>query len=639
MAPYQYLPLNEDLNEIRTLTLHPGDFSTDIHISIQKVLLTIDAPPVYEALSYAWGSTKDPVDIRIGLTGNETLAITQNLAVALPYLRYEDKIRTLWIDAICINQQDLGERSRQVTTMAEIFGLADRVVVWLGPEKDNSAKVLHLLSDLSSEIKVDYPTVTMTPATSVSAVHFSDLDSSLPYSIDDARSIDALICRPWFSRLWVWQEIGLAKINPIVVCGTDTIPWASFRQAIFCLAQKKWDHYYSLMPVGIQHRLHGLVEISGSGEISSLGSMIRRTAACKCSDPRDHIYAVQSLLPRSYARLKIEPDYKKATAQVYQDLMVLYVNSGYIEMLRYCELKNDVPMRMPSWVPNWADTDIAKQFAYLAKASGHSKAVAQYQGDGVLSAAGVIFATVSSVQEMSFQHTYKGIVDMIQGLTLPKIEHLSYVAGGSLVDAFCRTLACNKFYNEYHPPNTNDAKFEESRDFVLALSLDKNRKFNVPTDTRKFLNSVGTYWSKRSFIITDEGYIGIAPRATKPGDRVCVILGCRFPLLLREISGSQFQVVGECYLQGIMNGEVFLGPLPDNFASVNLWDMGESAYNRVFVDKETGKTQYNDPRIEVNEQMLKEGNTFIRNDGSVGVSITPDMLKRRGVNVQTFDLI
>ena len=66
MAPYQYLPLNEDLNEIRTLTLHPDDFSADIHISIQKVVVTTDAPPIYEALSYAWGSTEDPVDIRIG---------------------------------------------------------------------------------------------------------------------------------------------------------------------------------------------------------------------------------------------------------------------------------------------------------------------------------------------------------------------------------------------------------------------------------------------------------------------------------------------------------------------------------------------------------------------------------------------
>ena len=646
MAPYQYLPLNEDLNEIRTLTLQPGNFSADIYISIQKVVLTTDNPPIYEALSYAWGSTEDPIDLRIGLSGNETLAVTQNLAVALPYLRYEDKARTLWIDAICINQQDLGERSSQVKRMADIFGLADRVVVWLGPEKDNSAKVLRLLSDLSSEIKVDFSTVTMTPATSHSAVHFSDLDSVLPYSIDDARSIDALISRPWFSRLWVWQEIGLARNNAIVICGTDAITWASFRQAIFCVALKEWEHASnSLMPVALSDRLGQLVETSQTGERGSLGAMIRRTAACKCSDPRDHVYAVQSLLGASYTLLKIEPDYTKVTAKVYQDLMVLYVNSGDLHLLRYCELKNDVPMEMPSWVPNWADKDTASVLGYLVRASGYCEAVARYQGNGVLSAAGVIFETVSSVQEMIFQHTYKGqptyqeIADMIQRLTPPKIEHLSYVAGGSLVDAFCRTLICNKFCNEYGSPDATSPKFEESPEFVLAFNLDKNEKFNVSLNTKKFLSSVGFCCSKRSFIITEEGYIGIAPNATKPGDRVCVLFGCRTPMLLRKTSGLKSQVVGECYIDGVMDVEAFLGPLPDGFASVSLWNSDKSFYDYVFVDKQTGKIQYNDPRIVVNEKMLKEGNKFIQSDGSAGVNLTPDLLKQRGVNVQTFDLV
>ena len=640
MAPYQYLPLNEDLNEIRTLTLHPGKFSADIHISIQNVVLTTETRPIYEALSYAWGSTEDPVDIRIGSSGNQTLAITQNLAVALPYLRYEDKIRTLWVDAICINQQDLGERSRQVKRMGDIYSLADRVVVWLGPERDNNANVLRLLSDLSSEIKVDFSNVTMTPATSVSAVHFSDRGSSLPYSIDDARSIDALISRPWFSRLWVWQEIRLARNTPVVICGTDTIPWASLRQAIFCLASKVWDQVdYSLMPVAFAQRLAALVEISEFSEYTSLGEMIRRTAACKCSDPRDYIYANQSLLPRSELRLKIEPDYTKVTAQVYQDLMVLHANSGTLGMLEFCELKNDRPADMPSWVPNWADQDTAYYLTGPGAASGHSRAVARYQGDGVLSSAGVVFATVSSVQEMIFQSTYKEIINMIQRLAPREVEHHSYVAGGSLVDAFCRTLACNRFCNEYHPPNANFAKFEESRDFVLALNLDEHRLSNIPSETRKLLDFVTTFCSKRSFIITDEGYIGIAPKAAKQGDRVCVILGCRSPLLLRKLSGSQSQVVGQCYFHGMMNGEAFLGPLPDNFAFVNLRNMGRGTYDYAFVDKETGKTQYKDPRIEVNEQMVIEGNTFILPDGSLDVILTPGLLKRRGVNVQTFNLI
>lgn len=66
MAPYQYSPLDEDAKEIRLLTLLSGDFYPEIRILIHTTSLTVDNPPVFEALSYAWGSAKDPINIKIG---------------------------------------------------------------------------------------------------------------------------------------------------------------------------------------------------------------------------------------------------------------------------------------------------------------------------------------------------------------------------------------------------------------------------------------------------------------------------------------------------------------------------------------------------------------------------------------------
>lgn len=647
MAPYQYLPLNEDLDEIRTLTLHPGDFSADIHISIQKVVLTTDTPPIYEALSYAWGSTEDPVDIEIGPNEKGTLAITQNLAVTLPYLRYADKVRTLWIDAICINQQDLGERSRQVKRMADIYSLADRVVVWLGPEKDNSAKVSHLMSDLSSEIKVDYETRIVTPASSVSAVHFSDDDSDLPYSSDDALGIDALIRRPWFSRLWIWQEIRLARNNPIVVCGTDTIPWASLRQAIFCLARKRWAtiHVPLIPVVALQRRLSIILELCDSSPNCSIGSLIRDTATCKCSDPRDRIYAVQSLPHHGLDRgLKIEPDYTKDTAQVYQDFFLLHAGAGSLEMLRFCELKNDGPTEMPTWVPNWAETDAPKPLWNSGAACAKIEAVTRYQGDRVLRAAGVVFATVSSVLEMTVIKDYhEGF-----GQILRLAEQIRRLSGccfecHSVIDAFCRTLCANLFRNRYHPPAASCPSFNDSREAVLEIVRDQKCPSVIAANRRLYFDIVWASCQKRSFIITDEGHIGIAPKATKPGDRVCALLGCEMPLVLRTTSNLHFQVVGECYVDGMMDGEAFLGPVPDNYQPLFFRpDVKGGAY--AFMNQQTGNIHYNDPRIGVDERMeqleqeFKEGKAFIRPNGSVVMEVTPEMLKRR-VNVQTFDLI
>ena len=99
-STYQYTPLKEELKEIRLLTLHNDNFDEDLRISIEIVRLTSDNPPIFEALSYVWGSEDNPVDIKVE---SDILSITKNLAEALTYLRYKDKLRELWIDAICVS--------------------------------------------------------------------------------------------------------------------------------------------------------------------------------------------------------------------------------------------------------------------------------------------------------------------------------------------------------------------------------------------------------------------------------------------------------------------------------------------------------------------------------------------------------
>jgi hypothetical protein len=103
-SPYTYTLLDEAAYEIRILTLHPGAFTDPVTVSLTITSFTPDQVPVFEALSYAWGSPENPENILVGeseKSGYNTLSVTQNLSQALPYLRYEDKSRALWIDAIC----------------------------------------------------------------------------------------------------------------------------------------------------------------------------------------------------------------------------------------------------------------------------------------------------------------------------------------------------------------------------------------------------------------------------------------------------------------------------------------------------------------------------------------------------------
>jgi hypothetical protein len=132
VTPYQYTPLNEEAQEIRLLTILPGNFSSHIRVCLHITLFTKETELKFEALSYCWGSQVDTVDIFVGEQGNQTIKVTQNLAHALPCLRYSHKPRKIWIDAICVNQQDPEERSSQVKRMADIYSMASQVccVAW-----------------------------------------------------------------------------------------------------------------------------------------------------------------------------------------------------------------------------------------------------------------------------------------------------------------------------------------------------------------------------------------------------------------------------------------------------------------------------------------------------------------------------
>lgn len=119
-------PLHD--NEIRIVTLHPGSFEDPVFCTIDYVVL--DGPrDDYVAISYAWGDPTQTEDINLD---GHAYPVTINLRSALAYLRKEEEPRRLWIDSICINQQDLAERSAEVARMRDIFAYAAEVHIWLG---------------------------------------------------------------------------------------------------------------------------------------------------------------------------------------------------------------------------------------------------------------------------------------------------------------------------------------------------------------------------------------------------------------------------------------------------------------------------------------------------------------------------
>jgi len=133
-----------DQAPIRLLELLPGQMGDQLDCRL-RVCSLVHAPS-YEALSYCWGNSSTLLPVTVD---ENTLLVTENLRAALRHLRRSAAPRRLWIDAICINQADVEERSAQVAIMAEIYRNAAQTVIWLGLSEHWSHQALRTLAPLS----------------------------------------------------------------------------------------------------------------------------------------------------------------------------------------------------------------------------------------------------------------------------------------------------------------------------------------------------------------------------------------------------------------------------------------------------------------------------------------------------------
>ena len=191
----------------------------------------------FEALSYAWGSVDNPSQVQIQSDGNRHLTITRNLDIALRYLRFSDEPREIWVDALCIDQYSIEEKNHQVALMGEIYGLADNVMIWLGPEENKSNEALALMTSICQEVEADWNTDGLRPSKTCTNEDWANYYVPLPYMAGELIPVTALFERPYFSRAWIRQEVVRATAATIY-CGSIQMAWADFRTAAVCLRAK-----------------------------------------------------------------------------------------------------------------------------------------------------------------------------------------------------------------------------------------------------------------------------------------------------------------------------------------------------------------------------------------------------------------
>ncbi|KAH8797863.1 heterokaryon incompatibility protein-domain-containing protein [Xylogone sp. PMI_703] len=349
-------PLTGD--DIRLLTLQPGLFNDPIHCQLEQVSLS--AGHAYEALSYVWGNTSDTSPMILDRTPHH---ITKNLECALRYLRYKEFPRVLWVDAICINQNDPDEKSQQVPMIGEIYSRATKVHAWLGEADRDIDCIYNVLQEFRDRRReAEFPT--HFDAAEQLSFHrqlfrniYLDKAGTLPEQSDldddmlqeEFNWLRPFYMRPYWRRVWIVQELVLAKLV-IVCCGDKSIDfddiyglsldWGSFEQGfdtgtyqMLKPHSRGWNTIRTIR--GLRRRREVVewemggeapylmsIKMSEQSDVAMLDEVITVFSQYhECSLPKDKVYGFRELVPQWKENLIV--NYKRSDLEVFLDIAKL----------------------------------------------------------------------------------------------------------------------------------------------------------------------------------------------------------------------------------------------------------------------------------------------------------------------------
>lgn len=601
-----YEPLVEENLDVRFLTLFPADrFDADIRCRVYRASVMDDTYPTFKALSYCWGTLTPPQHITLN---GSSLDVGPNLASALRHLRSNSANVELWVDALCINQGDLDERSSQVKLMDSMYGDAEEVVVWLGGESHESNEAMDLIKQWSEW----FDRGGRTDANAVAR--------ALPLAFDASAvgALGNLLRRPYWERVWVVQEVACAK-EVVVMCGRKTLPFDDFEKA--CAA---WDRVcgslgprpgdvsrHSLLDSARQRNLRQMIWYRDFRIMSYTDwdqprapflEVIESCRHLKCSDPRDKIYGFLTLGgPHTKHFTAIaSPDYNKAVTQVYCEVARrLLLDDGSLRLvalasnIRSCPSNATQLPSLPSWVPDWTCPDrLSSLYLPFTGATKRPRSSVDIQGfvrfsenQRVLFAKGSMYGKVAKTFPPDWLSDLEGnktdILDAFLGRTcadgMPKLQALFRVMTLNMAWPEVEDwLECQSFLHKtgwylrkLWPQGEEDGPLDAERGLPLASDVFSGAPASLLAEFGKMTCS-STSWkesgerldvidfsattqrrvSHRLLFETEEGRLGLGPPDMQAGDKICILHGYPGPFCL-VAEGTWFLARGECCLASV----------------------------------------------------------------------------------------
>ncbi|KAK1829464.1 HET-domain-containing protein [Podospora conica] len=321
----------------------------------------------FAALSYVWGDPESRAKIRLN---DVEVSITSNLAEALEMLRETGHFASnfrLWVDALCINQHDDAEREREVGRMKQLYSLAWCVVGFIGPAAEESAKAIALADRLA-----DY----CGNNSACEQLRTELLQGDGHIEPGSWLALNHLTARPFWSRLWIIQELALGSSRARIFCGSTSINWRRFCQGLEVLHLYLWtaksirvradrqikdpaDNRAWVDTGPLHHIWKDLWQVSEPEKLEreplSLTRLMEIANFSRSADPRDKVFGLLGIMPVPLARL-IPANYGVPAATVFTQVAKAYIDAySSLELLR--EANTWGPEGAPSWVPDWSWTE------------------------------------------------------------------------------------------------------------------------------------------------------------------------------------------------------------------------------------------------------------------------------------------
>lgn len=586
--------------DIRLVRLAPGNRNEPI--SIRLHMRDVDKPQEYAAVSCSWefGKGSETVDFN-----NEPRRIEKDLETVLHYFRDESMPRWLWIDTICINAQDPVENSRQVQLMPEIYSDASEMLVWLGADTVKSTHAIRFVQTILNisplENMVKFP----------ESLHlweaFNDM-LILPwfrraFSLQEV-SFAQKCTLYWGSSSISWLDF-VEALDMVVSMETSLqkldLGWSGdfFHQI----------QVSSVMQLVSTSRL--ITAVSRDTRIGdrrpSLETLLFKTRSLHSTNARDRIYALLGLFskvwrsdepPRhpasmvfaeapsfdSPSSIEAGPDrpefalfsvnYQKETWKICVEVieLVLQQSDSLDSMCR--PWAPELP-GLPSWIST-LDRDSFK----MAKSGFYTRVNA----DALVGAPDLVgkpynACKIPHIAPRRLGHIIDTNVLAVQGFALCRVSYVAPVAIEGIVPAdwrvlaqwenletlppapFWRTVVANRDHTGRKAPPSYFARvcqwaFNHPPPGEPLNTNEMLRMPKCPPYVAVFLRRVQAVVWKRRLFMTNEGYIGIGPAHMQTGDSVNILSGCSVPVVLRELGDmSYYQLIGDCYVDGMMDGE------------------------------------------------------------------------------------